>query len=278
VNDLLLEVGMNDYVAEDGDRILLYFTKDFMAEFAFDGDWGDAADADADTPDADTDGTDTDGADTAWDNPFTDVGADDWFYGSVQYVYEAGLMLGTGGGVFSPDQPINRAMMATILYRYEGCPEVTHDNPYTDVAEGQWYTDAVIWLYEYSVAMDISATDVDEFNAEENVSQYAFMDELFYYLTMKGAGVPDYDEEFDHSGSDQAGDGEAADAQAGADITDDDANGTESALYKTPDAIDWANELGLMPDTGDAEMPPDDVATRAWTATVFMLLDAYINS
>ena len=30
------------------------------------------------------------------------IGADDWFKDDVQYVYEKGLMLGTGEGTFSP--------------------------------------------------------------------------------------------------------------------------------------------------------------------------------
>ena len=57
------------------------------------------------------------------------------------YVTLTGLMNGTGDG-FSPNNNINRAQLVTVLYRMAGQPEVTGENPFTDVPDGQWYTDA----------------------------------------------------------------------------------------------------------------------------------------
>ena len=48
--------------------------------------------------------------------PFTDV-AKDWAYEPIKYVYEKGLMNGTGGTNFSPKTPLTRAMVVTVLYR-----------------------------------------------------------------------------------------------------------------------------------------------------------------
>ena len=48
--------------------------------------------------------------------PFTDVRKTDWFYSAVQYVYEEGIMSGTGKGQFSPNMTNSRAMLVTILY------------------------------------------------------------------------------------------------------------------------------------------------------------------
>ncbi len=77
--------------------------------------------------------------------PFLDVNSGDWYYAAVQYVYDNELFTGTSPYLFSPDQPMNRAMLVTVLYRLEGEPRVSDDNPFVDVADGQWYSDAVIW-------------------------------------------------------------------------------------------------------------------------------------
>ena len=46
---------------------------------------------------------------------------------------------------FAPNQALSRAMLVTVLYRLADEPDVTADNPFTDVPAGQWYTNAVIW-------------------------------------------------------------------------------------------------------------------------------------
>ena len=78
--------------------------------------------------------------------PFADVDPGDWYYDAVQYVYSAGLMLGTAGDAFAPEATLTRAMLVTVLYRLEGEPSVADlPNPFGDVPEGEWYTDAVVW-------------------------------------------------------------------------------------------------------------------------------------
>ena len=56
----------------------------------------------------------------AKDLPFTDVTSTDWFYNDVKYAYETGLMTGTSGTAFSPEAPVTRGMVTTILARREG--------------------------------------------------------------------------------------------------------------------------------------------------------------
>ena len=51
----------------------------------------------------------------AWENPFRDVGAGDWFYGAVEYVNTAGLFDGTGAEAFSPNEPMTRGMFVKVL-------------------------------------------------------------------------------------------------------------------------------------------------------------------
>lgn len=49
---------------------------------------------------------------------FEDVNSDDWFALQVKWAHENGIISGTSDTKFSPDSPINREQMATILFRY----------------------------------------------------------------------------------------------------------------------------------------------------------------
>ena len=91
----------------------------------------------------------------AW---FQDVNAGDWFYNNVSYVYQNNLMNGTSASpmLFSPNAPLTRGMIVTILYRQAGSPSVSGlANPFSDVPGGQWYTDAVIWAAENDIVLGI---------------------------------------------------------------------------------------------------------------------------
>lgn len=60
------------------------------------------------------------GVDTPWVNPFTDVRESDWFYGAVKFANRNGLFAGTGADTFSPNNPMTRAMLWTVLGRLDG--------------------------------------------------------------------------------------------------------------------------------------------------------------
>ena len=82
---------------------------------------------------------------------FTDVPASHWAAGDIQYVAERGLFKGTSATTFGPNANMDRAMLATVLYRYAGSPPVSGSTPYADVAAGQWYTAAVTWAYQNGI-------------------------------------------------------------------------------------------------------------------------------
>ena len=77
--------------------------------------------------------------------PFAEVSGSDWVYNDVRYVYEKGIMDGTGADRFSPNAPLTRAMIVTILYRMAGSPSVSGSSDFTDVAAGKWFAKAVAW-------------------------------------------------------------------------------------------------------------------------------------
>lgn len=89
---------------------------------------------------------------TGFENPFTDVSENDWFYDDVMFVFINGLMVGTGDATFSPEISTSRAMIAVTLWRMEGAPAVKGENTYTDVENGAWYTEAITWANENGIA------------------------------------------------------------------------------------------------------------------------------
>lgn len=94
----------------------------------------------------------------AGDMPFTDVRTSDWFYDPVKYVYEEGLMTGTGANTFAPNLTTTRGMIVSILYRLEGGPQINGSSPFTDVKDDDWYGDAVRWAERAGVVSGTSAT------------------------------------------------------------------------------------------------------------------------
>ena len=87
---------------------------------------------------------------------YDDVKASDAGANDIIGVTLAGWMNGTGTG-FSPNASLDRAMMVTILYRLAGSPAVSGTMPFTDVAAGSWYYNAVLWASQKDITLGTSA-------------------------------------------------------------------------------------------------------------------------
>ena len=83
---------------------------------------------------------------------FTDVNRNAWYHTGVDYVYNAGYMVGTSDTTFSPYDSLTRAQLVTILYRMAGEPETTESMDFSDVAEGKYYENAVKWAAQEGIA------------------------------------------------------------------------------------------------------------------------------
>ena len=69
-----------------------------------------------------------------------------WAEDVITRVVELGLMDGKTATTFAPNENMTRADLVTALYRLAGKPAVTGAaNPFTDVADGAAYKDAVLW-------------------------------------------------------------------------------------------------------------------------------------
>lgn len=79
---------------------------------------------------------------------FDDVNPTEWYAEAVAFCRQRGLMNGVSETEFDPNGTMTRGMMATVLYRIEGEPEVTSANLFQDVDADSWYGPAVIWAAE----------------------------------------------------------------------------------------------------------------------------------
>ena len=171
--------------------------------------------------------------------PFRDVQPGAWYYDDVQYVYDKGLMSGTGADTFEPETITSRAMLVTILHRVEKKPTAARSS-FSDVPAGKWYTEAVDWAAANGIVNGVSST---RFAPEETLTREQFAAILYRYA--KYAGM---------------------DVSAAADLTGySDANAI-SDYAKT--AMAWANAAGLITGVSKTELSPQGSATRAQCAAI----------
>lgn len=171
--------------------------------------------------------------------PFTDVSSDAWYHDAVFYVYEKGMMSGTGAGSFSPEAETSRAMIVTVLHRLEGAPSAGGAE-FTDVAAGQWYTEAVAWAAENGVVYGSN----NAFKPDDSVTREQVAAILYRYAGYKG--------------SDTTARAELSDYSDASDISG-------YAL----EAMQWANAQGLIKGSS-GRLNPGGKATRAEIAAILM--------
>ncbi|MDR3121994.1 MAG: S-layer homology domain-containing protein [Clostridiales bacterium] len=91
-----------------------------------------------------------------FDNPFTDVLESDWFFGDVEFVYTRGFFKGTGETEFSPNLPVSRGMIVTVLGRLHGVRTARYpDSSFGDVPSDSYYAPYIEWARENGVVLGI---------------------------------------------------------------------------------------------------------------------------
>ena len=189
-------------------------------------------------------GTPSEPEEPTW--PFTDVTeGDDWFYDAVAYVYENGIMAGTGETIFEPYMELDRAMAAQLFYNLEGKPAVTGDSTFTDVTSGHWAVDAITWAAQNDIVAGIGGGLYDP---DSNVTREQFAVMLYKYARFKGC-----------------------DLTATGDLTQFPDAGSISSWAET--ALSWANGKGLINGNEDGTLAPGGTATRAQAASILAHLD-----
>ncbi len=175
---------------------------------------------------------------------FSDVSPAAWYAGAVDYAVSNKLMNGMGGGKFEPNGSMTRAMLVTVLWRYAGSP-AEGTNGFSDVPNGDWYTQAVAWASKNGVVNGVGNGRFDP-NGKITREQMAVI--LFRYANQQGINT-----------------GKRGDFGK---FTD--ANRVSSYAV---DALQWAVAEGIVggsSEGGKLLLNPQGNATRAEVATILM--------
>ena len=114
---------------------------------------------------------------------FVDVPEDAYFFTPVYWAVDKGITNGTDDTHFSPDDACTRAQMLTFLWRSAGKPAPSSTtNPFTDVAEGAYYYDAVLWAVEKGITTGVTPTTFDPDGKVDRAQSVTF---LYRYLGEK---------------------------------------------------------------------------------------------
>ena len=85
------------------------------------------------------------------DMPFTDVAEGAYYYDAVLWAVENGITNGTSATTFSPDADCTRGQIVTFLWRAQGSVDASGYNPFVDVADNAYYTEAVLWAVKNGI-------------------------------------------------------------------------------------------------------------------------------
>lgn len=178
---------------------------------------------------------------------YTDIDRNGWYHAAADFVIRAGIMgsTKTGALTFEPNTACTRSMIVSILYRLQGSPAVSFTAQFPDVKDGQWYTDAVMWAYQNGI---VSGYDNGKFGPNDKITReqmavilMAYTKQILHRSTDERASLADFPD--------------------------------ESKVTWSRDAVRWAVALGILSGKqtqGIAYLAPQDTATRAEVASIFM--------
>ncbi|MEN6326080.1 MAG: S-layer homology domain-containing protein [Syntrophomonas sp.] len=182
----------------------------------------------------------------AWENPFTDVSEDDWFYSSVAFVNQNGLFKGTGNLRFDPDSSMTRGMFVTALGRIASMGgkklEISARNLFSDVKTDAYYADFVAWAYQNGIAY---GTGNNLFEPDTPVTREQIMVMLYKYAKFAGIDMLEVKENAI---------GRYTDAGRISDWAKEEMN--------------WAVSVGIIEGRDGNTLAPGDKATRAEVAAI----------
>ena len=155
---------------------------------------------------------------------------------------ENGLMVGTTSTTFAPKDTLTRAMLVTVLYRMAGSPAVDAPSGFTDVDDGQWYSDAIAWAAANGIVNGVGG---NKFAPSEPVTREQLAAIFFRYAKAEApevdvlSGYPD----------------------------------AEAISTYARDAMAWAVSTGLVTGSKEADgtyLVPQGLATREQASAILM--------
>ena len=178
---------------------------------------------------------------------FTDVKEGAWYVNAIQFVYDNGIMVGTGS-TFGVGNSLKREQFATTLYNMAGKPVIAVDaqNPFSDVSNKAGYPrDGILWAVQNKVA----AGNADgTFGVGKPIQRQAVARMLYQY-----ADSCNYDMTVDENAI-------------------SDFNDVKKVQPWAEPAMKWAVTQGIISGKGGKRLDPAGQATREECAQMIMKL------
>lgn len=185
---------------------------------------------------------------------YVDIPANHW---CAEYIYDAterNITGGTGGGYFSPNCPVTRAMLVVMLSRLhqnvDGNAVINGESTFSDVAEDAWCAEAIRWAADLEV---VTGYTDGRFGPDDPITRQQLVTILYRYASMMGYDV-----------------------SAGEDTNilsyTDALSISEYAIH----GAQWACREGIVSGYTDGSFKPHGQATRAHTVKILMTaMDAF---
>ena len=110
---------------------------------------------------------------------FSDVPPDAYYAGAVSWAVERGITRGTSDTTFAPERTCTRGEFVTFLHRCAGSPVPQGAKiPFTDVADGAYYRNAVGWAVEHGVT---NGTGAETFSPDGKCTRGQIVTFLYRY-------------------------------------------------------------------------------------------------
>lgn len=171
---------------------------------------------------------------------FKDVPEGSWYEDAVEFVSSHNLFLGTAESEFSPEEPMNRAMMATVLWRVQSLEDLQTVGDFSDVPDGAWYAEGVAWAESAGI---INGYGDGTFGPLDSITRGQMVLMLYRFAQYVGMEVT--------GRADLSGYADAVEVED---------------WYK--DAMEWAVSSGIIFGSDENRLNPNAEASRTEIATV----------
>ncbi len=172
---------------------------------------------------------------------FRDVASNAYYHEAVLWAVQQGITEGLGENRFGPNNPCTRGQIMTMLWRAAGSPaHKATESAFTDVSEGDYFYDAVMWAVENGVTAGIGG---DKFGPSAPCTRAQVMTFLW---KVGGSPAPN------------------GTANQFTDVT---------SHVHYADAVSWALENKVTAGVGDRRFGADETCTRAQVVTFLWRAD-----
>lgn len=173
-------------------------------------------------------------------SPYRDVSTSDWYYDSVNWANEKGIIDSASQTYFGATMLMNRGMTATLLYRLDDPSDVVWPMYFTDVNSGN--SEPINWVASCGL---MNGYGNNIFGPDDTLTREQLAAILYRYAQYKNINTT-----------------RLADISGYSDVS------SISGYAIIP--ICWANGEGLMMGTSSTTLSPQKNVTKAETAAIFM--------